>query len=62
MAHKSRHELETVCAGGGMADEGIRRLLELTELHGQFDAVLPQLQAFPGVEAYVTELEAMASC
>lgn len=61
MARKSRHELETVCAGGGMEDEGIRRLLELTELHGQFAAVLPRLQAFPGVEAYVAELESMAA-
>ena len=60
MARKSRHELETVCTGGGMDGEGIRRLLELTELHGQFDAVLPRLQSFPGVEAYVAELEAMA--
>lgn len=60
MARKSRHELAQACAEGGVSDEGTRRLLELTELHGQFETVLPRLRAFPGVEPYVRELEAMA--
>lgn len=61
MARKSRHELARLFAESGISDEAARPLLELSDLHGSFEAVLPRLRAFDGVEPYVQELEAMAA-